>query len=77
MKWAFLRAAGRRVPEYEVHMPRWQLAAQPEGPEAAAPAVARILTPKPLSASKEEAAANPRARSAKLRVLQKLPAPAA
>lgn len=37
----------------------------------------RILTKKPLMASPEEAAANPRARSAKLRVAEKLPAPEA
>lgn len=34
--------------------------------------VAKILTPKPLEASEEEIAQNPRSRSAKLRVLEKL-----
>lgn len=71
VKWAFLRAAGRATPEEEQHVPRWQL--DSVGDAGVRPAaVARILTRKPVLAQEEEAALNPRSRSAKLRVLEKL-----
>ncbi|BDA47390.1 Ribosomal RNA small subunit methyltransferase H [Coccomyxa sp. Obi] len=71
VKWAFLRAAGRATPEEEEHGPRWQMA-DVDGASERRPAVGRILTKKPLLAQEQEAALNPRSRSAKLRVLEKL-----
>ncbi len=71
VKWAFLRAAGRATPEDEQHGTRWQLDSM-SGASDVRPAVARIITKRPLLAQEQEAASNPRSRSAKLRVLEKL-----
>lgn len=71
VKWAFLRAAGRATPEEEEHGPRWQIAGL-DGATGNRPAVGQILTKRPLLAQEQEAALNPRSRSAKLRVLEKL-----
>lgn len=68
MKHAFARAAGKPTPEDEANL---------FGPdkynfldELEARAVGKLVTRKPLVASDEEAAQNPRSRSAKLRVLE-------
>ncbi len=70
VKWAFLRAAGRPTPMDEGQPQLWQL---PDAmPDAQAKAVAKIVTRRPLIADDAEADVNPRSRSAKLRVLEKL-----
>ncbi len=71
VKWAFLRAAGRATPEEEEHGPRWQMAGL-GGASGNRPAIGQILTKRPVLAQEQEAALNPRSRSAKLRVLEKM-----
>ena len=70
VKWAFLRAAGRPTPEEEGQPQPWQLPGAT--PDMQPQAVAKIVTRRPLTADDAEADANPRSRSAKLRVLEKL-----
>ena len=71
MKWAFLRAAGRPTPMDEGQLPQpWQ---PPDAvTDTRTEAVAKIVTKRPLIADDAEADMNPRSRSAKLRVLEKL-----
>ena len=70
VKWAFLRAAGRPTPLEEGQPQPWQL---PDAmPDAQTKAVAKIVTRRPLIADDAEADVNPRSRSAKLRILEKL-----
>lgn len=70
VKWAFLRAAGRPTPEEEGQPQPWQLPGAT--PDMQPQAVAKIVTRRPLTADDVEADMNPRSRSAKLRVLEKL-----
>ncbi|KXZ43589.1 hypothetical protein GPECTOR_86g382 [Gonium pectorale] len=70
VKHAFLRAAGRPTPEDEHRTYGPDKFAFLEELDAAK--VADLVTRKPVLPSDAETAANPRARSAKLRVLQKL-----
>ncbi|MCW8086949.1 16S rRNA (cytosine(1402)-N(4))-methyltransferase RsmH [Sabulicella glaciei] len=70
VKRAFQTAAGR-TPGASRHDPRSLL------PGAEAPAGFRLLTPRSIRPSDSECAANPRARSAHLRALQRLPESAA
>ena len=72
VKWAFLRASGRATPDEEVHVARWRLPDQDESQNWQQAPVGKIVTRKPITASEEECVANPRSRSAKLRVLEKL-----
>lgn len=70
VKWAFLRAAGRSTPAEEGQPQQWQqydLTAL-RGVQK----VAEIVTRRPLTADEAECELNPRSRSAKLRILQKL-----
>lgn len=70
VKWAFLRAAGKPTPEEEGLQQPWQLpGAIPDAPRAV---VGKVVTRRPLTADDAEADLNPRSRSAKLRVLEKL-----
>jgi 16S rRNA (cytosine1402-N4)-methyltransferase len=71
VKWAYLRAVGRSTPEDEVHVARWRLN-DFEGSPTAPQALGKIITRRPAVASEEECAQNPRSRSAKLRVLEKI-----
>ncbi|WIA35005.1 hypothetical protein OEZ86_003501 [Tetradesmus obliquus] len=74
VKHAFLAAAGRPTPEQEA------LVSGPDGwrvlDSLAAAAQGRLITRKPLPAGPEEVAANPRSRSAKLRVFERAGGPA-
>ena len=70
VKWAFLRAAGRSTPAEEGQLQQWQhydLAAV-----SGVHKVAELVTRRPLTADEAECELNPRSRSAKLRILQKL-----
>lgn len=70
MKWAFLRAAGRPTPMDEGQPQPWQ---PPDAMnDMSVEAIAKIITRRPLIADDAEADLNPRSRSAKLRVLEKL-----
>lgn len=75
VKHAFMAAAGRPTPEQEA------LVSGPDGwrvlDSLAAAAQGRLITRKPLLAGPEEVAANPRSRSAKLRVFERAGGPAA
>lgn len=70
VKWAFLRAAGRPTPDDEGQSDRWQR--NSASLDVPAEKIAEIVTRRPLIADDAEADENPRSRSAKLRVLQKL-----
>lgn len=70
VKWAFLRAAGRRTPEEESQLQPWHMGHMAESVQVER--VADIITRRPQTADEAEAADNPRSRSAKLRILQKL-----
>ena len=70
VKHAFLRAAGRSQPDGD--SPWGMDLTQAEIDSARQQPVVKLLTRKPVQASAEEAAANPRSRSAKLRIVQKL-----
>lgn len=69
VKHAFLRAAGRPTPEDEELTYSQEGMAQVEAMRAAA--VGDIVTRRPLMAGPDETAANPRSRSAKLRVFER------
>jgi 16S rRNA (cytosine1402-N4)-methyltransferase len=71
VKHLFRDAAGKAPPPDDAPSVRWGAGAREPAP-APPPAVVRLVTPKPLVADEEEARANPRARSAKLRVVEKL-----
>ena len=71
VKWAFLKAAGRSTPAEEGLVQTMQIPGAAVNDEKTQK-VATVVTRKPLIASEAEAAENPRSRSAKLRVLQKL-----
>lgn len=62
VKHAFQRLAGRRAPEGETEF---------YASEASAHAVAKLVTTKPIVASEDETRTNPRARSAKLRCIER------
>ena len=71
VKRAFLTAAGRPPPdEGGDRVQRW-LAAARDAEEAPPPVLGRIVTRRPVAPTATEAASNPRARSAKLRVFEK------
>jgi 16S rRNA (cytosine1402-N4)-methyltransferase len=71
VKRAFLTAAGRPPPdEGGDRVQRW-LAAARDAEEAPPPVLGRIVTRRPVAPTAAEAASNPRARSAKLRVFEK------
>ena len=71
VKHLFRDAAGKAPPPDDAPSVRWGAGSR-EPAWAPPPAVVRLITPKPLIADEEEARANPRARSAKLRVVEKL-----
>ena len=70
VKWAFRKAAGqaRTAPLSKQE----KFSGVREGPDVGGEARVRILTKRPLTAAPEEVAENPRSRSAKLRVVEKL-----
>ena len=70
VKWAFLKAAGRAPHDPALQadpLDAWGMASSP-----CEPASVKLLTRKPITAGEEEAKINARARSAKLRVVEKL-----
>ncbi len=68
VKWAFRKAAGMRTREDEDD----PMMAMLNMPEVAREAKVKLVTRKPIKPSDEEMAANPRARSSKLRVVEKV-----
>ena len=84
VKRAFLAAAGKPAPseddDDELRVAgatgfvssRRAISLSPEPPPAPPPAVAKLVTRRPIVAGEKECRSNPRARSAKLRVIEKL-----
>ncbi|KAL6768689.1 CMAL1 [Auxenochlorella protothecoides x Auxenochlorella symbiontica] len=70
VKMAFKRAAGELDPGDEEVLPAWLASARRD--QAKEQAVVRMVTRRPLVPGEAEVARNPRARSAKLRVVEKL-----
>ena len=71
VKHMFRDAAGKAPPPEDAPAIRWGRRPE-EAPPPPPPAIVRLLSSKPVVADDEEARHNPRARSAKLRVVEKL-----